>query len=233
MVSIESVDEMLSLWAPRLRPKRFKILGGEPTLHPQFPEFVETCAKYFRKAQRAVTSNGALLHKHPRLPEVLAKHNISLFVSFYGDVPDLCGNADSYNKQWSKIAVLLKEWSAKYPKFRYSVRKQSKIWWFAYREKDKNIESYNSGDATAAYKACCTKSCYQLFNNRLFPCPLVAYARLPEVACRLQGDWGYFLNFEGLPHDCSDSDLQQLVKCNRGSWCSLCPSRLDKLAATK
>jgi MoaA/NifB/PqqE/SkfB family radical SAM enzyme len=62
----------------------FKMLGGEPLLHPEIEKFLEISRRYLPKARIQVTTNGILL---PKMPETFWKachsHKIHLSISHY------------------------------------------------------------------------------------------------------------------------------------------------------
>ncbi len=59
-------------WVGRLAPESFCLVGGEPTINPKLAEMVYLAARFWPRSQLRLITNGFFLHKHPRLPEVLA-----------------------------------------------------------------------------------------------------------------------------------------------------------------
>src|SRR5262245_10468387 len=65
-------DGWMGSWSHRLAPREFHLLGGEPTIHPQLPEFVRLVRRHWPDALIKIRTNGFFLHRHPGLPAVLA-----------------------------------------------------------------------------------------------------------------------------------------------------------------
>lgn len=68
-----------------LNPEIFRIdlLGGEPTLHPNLPEFFRISRYYFPIADIKVVSNGLFVFNSASLLNELKKYDISLFITTY------------------------------------------------------------------------------------------------------------------------------------------------------
>jgi organic radical activating enzyme len=45
-------------WSSRIYPREFRILGGEPFLHPSLEQFIQLSAQAFPSSRRIVTTNG-------------------------------------------------------------------------------------------------------------------------------------------------------------------------------
>ncbi len=47
ILSLDDADRQMGQWSHRIRPHWFSVLGGEPTLHPHLPEFLELCSLHW------------------------------------------------------------------------------------------------------------------------------------------------------------------------------------------
>src|SRR5579871_5903025 len=63
VLTLADADQQMGFWSHRLQPEWFSILGGEPTLHPQFADFVELACLHWPKVR--IVTNGSFLHRHP------------------------------------------------------------------------------------------------------------------------------------------------------------------------
>lgn len=71
LLGLDEADRWMRLWNQRLRPSTFSLLGGEPSIHPQLPEFVALSRRRWPHAKLRLVTNGFFLHRHPTLPLVL------------------------------------------------------------------------------------------------------------------------------------------------------------------
>src|SRR5690606_7956876 len=83
MVTPDDAEREFRLWSGKVRPRRFALLGGEPTINKYLPEIIERAAKEWRHSELMLVTNGWFLHKHPSLPDVLARHNVRLDISIH------------------------------------------------------------------------------------------------------------------------------------------------------
>ena len=61
-VSLDDADRWMGLWSRRVSVTRFSLLGGEPTIHPQLPQFVGLVRRHWPHTQIEIVSNGFFLH---------------------------------------------------------------------------------------------------------------------------------------------------------------------------
>ena len=71
MLSLEDGERWMSLWNKRIQPKKFIILGGEPTLHKDLIPFLELARHMWPNSEVVLTTNGFFIHQHDGLDKVL------------------------------------------------------------------------------------------------------------------------------------------------------------------
>lgn len=219
MPTLEETAEEYALWSHRLRPHRFALLGGEPTLNPRLVEHVRLAREAWPNSKLMLVSNGLLLHRHPQLPHVLVATQCRLDVSQHGTAP-------RYMKEFTNVKRLLWRWRAEYPGIRIKIRKSHRGWMQQYRVVDGKPMPFTS-DPEAAYRVCMQRSCPQLYQHRLWKCPAVAYFSMMERMLILQGtpQWQLARDYEGCPATANDSDVATCLTAKAGPHCGLCPSR--------
>ena len=62
-VSLEEADRWMGFWSRRVSVTLFKLLGGEPTIHPELPRFVGLVRRHWSRARIEIISNGFFLHR--------------------------------------------------------------------------------------------------------------------------------------------------------------------------
>jgi len=103
-VSLEEVDRWMGFWSRRVSVTLFKLLGGEPTIHPELPRFVGLVRRHWPRARIEIISNGFFLHRHPTLPAILAADpRAHLVISVHHDSPE-------YTEKLKPIFALLETW---------------------------------------------------------------------------------------------------------------------------
>ena len=219
MPTPEETAEEYAAWSGRLRPGRFALLGGEPTLNPRLVEHVRLARKAWPDSDLMLVSNGLLLHRHPDLPRVLVDTDCRLDVSQHG-------TARRYMKEFAKVKRLLWRWRAEYPGIRIQIRKSHRRWMRQYRVVDGRPMPFES-DPEAAYRVCTQKSCTQLYRGCLWKCPALAYFRLMEQELKLEAisDWRLFHGHQACPSMTSDADVDAFLATAAIPQCGLCPGR--------
>jgi len=219
MPTPEETAEEYAAWSGRLRPGRFALLGGEPTLNPRLVEHVRLARKAWPDSDLMLVSNGLLLHRHPDLPRVLVDTDCRLDVSQHG-------TARRYMKEFAKVKRLLRRWRAEYPGIRIEIRKSHRRWMRQYRIVDGKPMPFSS-DPGVAYGICMQKTCTQLYRGCLWKCPALAYFRLMEQELKLEAisDWRLFHGHQACPSMTSDADVDAFLATAAIPQCGLCPGR--------
>ena len=64
-VALSDVRLWLREWSRRIEPGQFRILGGEPFLHPNLPEIILSVRQFWPAAHIQICTNGHNLDRHP------------------------------------------------------------------------------------------------------------------------------------------------------------------------
>jgi len=163
-------------WSRRLTPKRFKVLGGEPTLHPELIPYVELVARLWPQASRVLTTNGYFLDRHPQLSEVLSRTDTLLYLTFHSNDPAYLRKIVPIARQWSELS--------RYHGFRIEVGDGRENWLKSYKGSGTTMTPYNEGNPRASWEVCISRFCSQLHQNRIWKCPCLAY--LNTIADRFE-----------------------------------------------
>ena len=138
-----------------ISPRTFKILGGEPLLHPHIDEVLNCIGERLPEGITALlTTNGILLKEmSDEFWEVIKKHDITIYISVYPKKIDYQG------------MISLARSKGVTPKgIRFPALRFSKV----LLAEDKRY------DPAYAYSSCRAK-CMQIRDGRLYPCPYSAY----------------------------------------------------------
>jgi uncharacterized radical SAM superfamily Fe-S cluster-containing enzyme len=217
IVSLEEAEAWMKPWSDRLQPKSFSLLGGEPTIHPQLPEFVLLARRYWPHSRLRLVTNGFFLHRHPELPEAIRQAGDAfIVVSIHHTAPE-------YLNRISDNLIMLRGWILKYDLpvvFSHS----HSYWMRLYQQEADVIEPFHDGNIRASWEICSGKYCRQLFGGDIYKCAPSAYLKLQNQKSKLGGSWHPYLAYEPLKSHCTDSELDQFFSREEEPICGMCPA---------
>ncbi|MDE6568466.1 MAG: radical SAM protein [Lachnospiraceae bacterium] len=134
---------------------QFRILGGEPLLNPELPQFLSKLRGVLPDTDIAVISNGILIPKVPKeLFEVMRDAGIGFNLTLYP--PTL--------KMKERIYSTLDEYHVAYGSHEAKTD-----------EFEKYMMLYPAEEDTHAYESCVSRGILTLCDGKLYKCPIVAY----------------------------------------------------------
>lgn len=168
IVDIEAAKTEWLYWSRYITPKRFSLIGGEPTLHPNLTELAIAAKEIWNKSSIWLFSNGTYLHRHPELH----KHIDNLIISsHYEDMSDI---------------------SKEVKRFKSSQIRGTTKWLQYYKIVDGKKVPYTDNNQRQSWKVCVAKECIVLRHNALWKCPQLAFHRDVGI------DWEKFNNYKPL-----------------------------------
>jgi molybdenum cofactor biosynthesis enzyme MoaA len=125
----------------------FRLMGGEPLLHPEIVGFTKAARKYLPDAEIAIVTNGIKL---PQMDETfwhaLKENNVKIHLSKYPTLPD--------------FTALLKSKNVVFEVTDYSYFSQA-------------LNFEGNFDIIASHKNCKINICHNLRSSKLYACPLI------------------------------------------------------------
>jgi len=223
IVPLPEADGWMRAWNQRVRPARFALLGGEPTIHPQLAEFVALSRRHWPNARLEVVTNGFLLHRHPELPVVLADDaNASIAVSIHHSGP-------AYRQKFIPVLRLLHDWVRRYG-IRVEYRASHGFWTRRYNGRGAAMQPFDDGQPRSSWKNCTAKYCHQLFQGKIWKCPAVAYLQLQHAKFGLGAEWASYLRYDPLAPDCTPEQLDAFFSAEEEGCCRMCPAEPQRFA---
>lgn len=224
MATVEQARQEYALWADRIRPQLFALLGGEPALNPELTAHVRLAREAWPDSELMLVSNAFFLDRHPDLPGALVDVNCCLDISKHGNTPE-------YARQFEQNFAVVKDWQARYPRLIVNLRQSHKGWMRQYRVIDGKPLPYESEPA-AAYGVCMQKTCTQLYRGLLWKCPALAYYGMFEKKLRLEEfpEWQLFRDYQACSPDADDETVRRFFAEREIPQCRLCPSRREGFA---
>ncbi|MBC7602719.1 MAG: radical SAM protein [Ramlibacter sp.] len=221
VVSLEEAERWMQLWEGRIEPQVLSLLGGEPTIHPQLPKFVDLTARYFPTSQLRLVTNGFFLHRHPTLPLAIKAHpNARVALSVHHDDP-------AYREKLKPVFELLQSWVRE-----HGMRGRTNLsytnWTRRYKGFGAEMEPFEDGQPRASWSVCPARNCVQLFEGRLWKCGPIAYLGMQNKRHGLSSKWDPYLAYQPLDATCTDDQLTEFVARRDESCCGMCPAKPER-----
>jgi len=218
LLDLEEAAASVANWSKRVSVKRFRLLGGEPTIHPMLPEFVKLARRHLADATVEIVTNGFFLHRHPGLPYLLDDlGNCEITVSVHHNSPE-------YMQKIRPVLDLIATWRKKH-KFGIIIRHSYKNWTRRYNGFGSNMLPYEDGEPQASWSICPARSCIQLFEGALWKCGPIAYLKLQNERYNLSDRWKRYLEYRPLYLDASDDELRDFIGRGAESICGMCSAK--------
>ncbi|RCS49480.1 radical SAM protein [Bremerella cremea] len=210
-------------WNDRIHPGTLALLGGEPLLNPNLIEHLLLARNCWPKSKLMLVTNGLHLRRHPALPDALVEVDCRLELSQHG-------THEHYLKQFREAEQVASDWKRRFHGINIKIRKSHRGWMRQYQIVNGKPMPFDS-KPNDAFKVCMQKSCMQLYQQRLWKCPALAYWPLLEFRLQLEsfGEWELFRQYSPCASDCSTDALEGFVNSKAIPQCSLCPSKREKL----
>lgn len=213
-----------------------QIIGGEPTLNPDFYKWLDGVSKLWPKSQLQIATNGTALDKITHdVYDVLARNNGTLWITCH-DIRLYTGFLDFINSFLDDIISDTGEPPA---------RKVSRIfvdkngvevildWTQTFRSSavdlidNKLVMKYNS-DPVESHRNCGFKTCHQMNKGKLYKCPLVSV--LPDFLNQFDVsviDKELALSYQPMSHDDNVKEFVDNLD-NHIPQCKFCPSNYNE-----
>jgi hypothetical protein len=222
IVSLEEGARWMQAWSARLAPGEFSLLGGEPTLHPHLPRFVELARRCWPRSRLRLVTNGFFLHRHPELPLVLRDDPAAvLCVSWHHDSPE-------YRERVRPVRELVADWVA-----RYGIAVQHyeayQYWSLRYHGFGAAMRPFDDRSPRTSWENCRARSFTQLQDGMLWKCAPLAYLPMQHAKYGLSQEWDPYLRYQPPGPECSDAQLGEFLARQDESVCGMCSARPPRL----
>ncbi|MCG8491572.1 MAG: radical SAM protein [Sneathiellales bacterium] len=205
-------------WAKKIKPQKMRLLGGEPTLHPDLISFLYITREVWPDTSIFITTNGYFLDRHPLLFEAMKDTNARLSMSIHSN--DLAYRAKTdpiraaIRKHREESGIDLMETDV------------TEVWTKNYHGTGATMKPYQDGAPQESWKHCSAKNCMQLHENRLWKCGPLAYLEMQLEKFDLldDPDWHPYLNYQSLGLEASPEEMRAFLSKGPESACAMCPA---------
>ena len=221
-VPLEEIEKQYAIWSSKIQPETFRILGGEPCMHPDLASVIQLTRQYWRHSNLRMTTNGLLLHRcSPTVFTALKSNGMSIILSQHKE------HWEGKEKEaWTSGIELLSTHGISYviiPCWSY--------WWKTYRldlvnGKSRILPFFSN--SVNAWEHCCVKhgGCLTILDNLLYRCSQIALFTRGYKIGLLGEEWKFLLNYNPLYPDASHEQVDQWLLDNTtksDSACCMCP----------
>lgn len=215
-VPFEIGSTWIQNWSQRVRPARFKLLGGEPLLNPDVDLYLIFARKCWPDTRLILTTNGLLLPKMTdRFAHAVRLSGAVVYVSKHSTEPE-------YLKKLERGIDWLIE-----KNLSFNVDSGALSGWYrGYLGHGNDARPFDDGKPRQSWEVCHAKYCMQLFDGRIWKCAPVAYwdlfsKKFPGVN---KAAWQKFFDYGGVGLNADDSELAAFLWRQDEPICGLCPA---------
>ena len=223
VLSLEDAASWMTAWKGRLRPSRFSILGGEPTLNRDLTKLVLLSREHWPAATIRIVTNGYYLNRHPELPRVMAEDGNSLLCL------SVHHGSTEYLDSITPHVELLERWIERYD-IKVEVYLSYTNWTRRYKGFGAAMEPFDDNDTRRSWENCPAKLCRQLFEYKIWKCSPLAYLQIQARRYELPKSWSAYLAYHPLHPDCSETELAEFFRREEETYCAMCPAEPEKIA---
>jgi len=214
MITVEEAYEWCNAWKGRLLPHQVRILGGEPTLHPNLAQIVRIVHDTFPSSARVIVTNGLVPMEDKDTLQAIFETNTFIRVSKHFDQEPLNKKIDEQVAFWkaNQLLVEVRNYFNSFQKY-YEIENQLPVPMF-------------SDCAETSYHECSTqRNCVTLLNGCLYMCPQAALYQHGYLTGQLGELWRAAADYLPLLPSSTRSELVQFLSCTKArAICKLCPA---------
>ena len=215
IMEFDALAEDLRRWGARIRPAVYRILGGEPLLHPQLPEIIRLAASIWPEARRFLVTNGLLLSRREDIIQALAETGTIVHLTIHSNDP-------KYLEKLRPAVQTIKAWAAQSVQVTFG---DSRNFIRTYKGIGRGMRPFNH-DPVQSWSICTARNCLNILDSRLWKCPTISMLKdvLEKFGLDHSPDWTKYLKYEGLSPDANDEDLAGFLSRGPEEICSICPA---------
>lgn len=217
---------------------QIQIIGGEPTLNPDFEKWVEGISDLWPNTKLQISTNGSRLDKlTPNIYQILSKHKGTLWltchdIKLYDDFLEFIKQfldeivSDNNEPPAPKISRLFVDVNGVEVILDWTQSFVSSVIDIVDNKLTMNYDS----DAKEAHDNCGFKNCHQMYKGKLYKCPLISV--LPEFLNQfdvVMSDSDRMLAYSYQPLSASNDVSKFINDIDKPiPQCKFCPSKYSK-----
>ena len=221
LLTADDVAASVDVWAPHLRPRLFRVLGGEPFICPDVLASVAAIRAAFPDARIDIFTNGLLL-KHDKFDDYFGASLAALGARVRVSVHSL--EADFLDRL-KPVRNKLVRWQNAYS-LPFEFADAVTTWRWPYKYIDGKIHPYTDNEQAKSWNKCVGKWCKQIYKGKIYKCQLTAY--LQDVIDKLDDSFLPYLNHTPISHTATPEEMAEFFS-RKDEWvCAACPANPQK-----
>ena len=229
-------------WVDRIAFGKIQLVGGEPFLNKELKNICYSYRKLFPNTELLLFTNGLLLNKNIEwLYNCLQENQIKLVISLHSKTDEKYlykfKEQMYYLRKSFELKLVEKTWFRSLYKVKdifIEVRSVNSIsphsntshWNVTYKGRGKSMKPFTDNNIKESWNHCIVKNSLQLYNYNLWKCPPIAYLQdvLKKFNLTKDSDWEPYLNYEGIPTNITDKELEAFLDKKEDWICGMCPA---------
>jgi len=213
---IESLDNILSwyrTWNKKIMPKKMRLIGGEPFLHPNLKEVILETKRHWPKSKMQMTTNALLIHKvDEAVLGALTETDTHVFVSQHDNNPQ-------FNEVFFRGVDCLTRFGID-----YTIYTSYMDWRKTYHlDSQRRLLPYTS-NPERAWQNCQTKNmCSTLFDNKIYKCQHITHCLRQRSSGLLGEEWNVVTTYQPLTQDATGQEILLHLNSDVVPACAVCP----------
>jgi len=218
LVPTETLINSMETWSKKVRPKKFGLLGGEPLLHPDFNLILKKARECWPTTRLILTTNGLLLPKKDKtlLDTLLETRTEVLLSEHLTDQEGMTAFEESRRLlEEAGVPTTIIPSASRWKKY------------YLFNDEGKPLP-YNSRPESA-WIACGVNTCFNLTENKLYRCSILANAAQAYEEGALGQEWKITESYSPLSPDAAADEIVRHLFLMRGPLeaCTICPEKIQ------
>jgi organic radical activating enzyme len=218
-LEVAAYRDWITSWSKHLQPKKIRLLGGEPTLHPELTKFLYITKEIWPETTIYITTNGYFLDRHPNLIKAMIDTNARMSLSVHSKDPAYLEKVnpirDALKKYREETGVDLMETDV------------TEVWTRNYIGTGAEMKPYDDELPEESWEHCTAKYCMQLHENRLWKCAPIAYLgmQLEKFDLEYDPDWTAYMKYQSLGLEATQDEMREFLSREAEPVCGMCPAK--------
>jgi organic radical activating enzyme len=217
VVPTEILIESIETWSKKVSPKKFGLLGGEPLLHPELNSILKKARECWAHTRLILTTNGLLLPKKEKsLFDTLLETKTQVLLSEHLTDQDGIAAFEKGRKMLEEAGV---------PTI---IIPSASRWKEYYRLSDEGKPLPYNSRPEAAWTMCGPNTCFNLTDNKLYRCSILANAAQACQEGALGQEWKITETYAPLLPSASADEIVRHLFLMKGplAACTICPEKI-------
>ena len=218
IVPTESLMTSMETWSKKIVPKKFGLLGGEPLMHPDLIPLLRKAKECWPETRLILTTNGLLLPKKSQdLLDVFLETQTQVLLSEHlTDEDGMASFAENRKTlEQSGVDTVVIPSASRWKEY------------YFFDEAEKPIPYQSRPEA--AWTMCGPNTCFNLTDNKLYRCSILANAAKGYEEGALGEPWQITQSYSPLEANATTDEIVAHLFLMKGPLkaCSICPERIQ------